>query len=98
MWLSMSTIWAFDDIENNHYLYRSENCMKTFREYLKQHVMEIINFEEKEMIPLRNKEHKSYINQKFVTVAKKSSRINMLMIRNIVELKISAILRIFIFC
>ena len=72
--------------------------MKTFREYLKQHVMEIINFEEKEMIPLINKEHKSYINQKFVTVAKKSSRINMLMIKNIVELKISAILRIFIFC
>ena len=72
--------------------------MKTFREYLKQHVMEIINFEEKEMKPLRNKEHKSYINQKFVTVAKKSLRINMPMIKNIVELKISAILRIFIFC
>ena len=61
--------------------------MKTFREYLKQHVMDIINFEKKEMIPLRNKEHKSYINQKFLTVANKSSRINMLMIKNIVELK-----------
>ena len=27
----MSTIWAFDNIENEHTLYRGENCMKKFR-------------------------------------------------------------------
>ena len=25
---SMSTIWAFDDVENKHSLYHWENCMK----------------------------------------------------------------------
>ena len=34
--------------------------------------MEIINFEEKEMIPLTNKEIKSYEKQKYVIYAKKS--------------------------
>ena len=29
---SMSTIWAFDHIENKHILYRREDCMKKFCE------------------------------------------------------------------
>ena len=27
---SMSAIWTFDNIENNHALYRGEDCMKHF--------------------------------------------------------------------
>ena len=27
---SMSTIWAFDEIENKHRLYRRKDCMKKF--------------------------------------------------------------------
>ena len=27
---SMSTIWAFDNIQNKHTLYRGEDCMKHF--------------------------------------------------------------------
>ena len=27
---SMSTIWAFDHIENKHILYRGKDCMKKF--------------------------------------------------------------------
>ena len=27
---SMSTIWAFDNMENNHTLYGGEDCMKHF--------------------------------------------------------------------
>ena len=27
---SISTVWAFDNIENRHSLYRGEDCMKSF--------------------------------------------------------------------
>ena len=30
LWISMSTIWAFDHIENKHILYRGKDCMKKF--------------------------------------------------------------------
>ena len=29
---SMSTIWPFGDIDNNHDIYRSEDCMERFYE------------------------------------------------------------------
>ena len=32
----MSTKWAFDGIENNHYVYRGKDCMKKFCESLKE--------------------------------------------------------------
>ena len=44
---SMSTIWAFDSIENKHTLYRGEDCMKKFCETLRKHMKNIINFEKK---------------------------------------------------
>ena len=50
-------------MENKHDVYRDEDCMKKFCEFLREHTMEIINFEKKKMIPLTNKEHKSCLNQ-----------------------------------
>ena len=44
---SMSTIWTFDYIENKHTLYRGKDCMKNFCESLREHVKNIIDFEEK---------------------------------------------------
>ena len=44
---SMSTIWAFDHIENKHTLYRGENCMKKFCESLREHARNIVDFETK---------------------------------------------------
>ena len=41
---SMSTIWAFDHIENKHTLCRGEDCMKKFCESLREHVKNIIDF------------------------------------------------------
>ena len=40
----MSTIWAFDNIENKHTLYCGENCMKKFCTSLKEHATNVINF------------------------------------------------------
>ena len=43
----MSTIWAFDYIENKHNLYRGKDCMKTFCESLREHAKNILDFEKK---------------------------------------------------
>lgn len=59
----ISTIWSFDDIENKHEVYRSKDLIKTFFESLKEHVINIINLDKKQMIPLTNKEQESYGNQ-----------------------------------
>ena len=39
---SMPTISSFQYIENKYDLYRGKDCMKTFFEYLGEHVMKII--------------------------------------------------------
>ena len=44
---SMSTIWAFDKIENKHTLYCGEDCMKTFCTSLRDPDINVINFENK---------------------------------------------------
>ena len=46
---SMSTISSFRSIENKHDVYRSEDCMKRFCEFLKVHSMKIINSKKKIM-------------------------------------------------
>ena len=51
----MSTIWAFDHIENKHTLYRGEDCMKKFCISLRKHATNLINFEKKKMLPLTKK-------------------------------------------
>ena len=44
---SMSTIWAFDDIENKHTLYRGKDCMKKLCKSLREHAKNIIDFGKK---------------------------------------------------
>ena len=51
----MSTIWAFDNIENKHTLYCAEDCMKKFCTSLREHAANAINFEKKKMLPLTKK-------------------------------------------
>ena len=56
----MSTIWAFDHIENKHTLYCGKGCMKKFWESLREHAKNIIDFEKKKMLPLTKEELKSH--------------------------------------
>ena len=44
---SVSTISSFKTIENKHGIYRSKYCMKKFCESLREHVVDIINFDKK---------------------------------------------------
>ena len=65
------SICSFDDTKNRRYFYRGKDCIEKFCKDLKELGTEIINFEEKEMIPLTNKEIKSYEKQKVCHICKK---------------------------
>ena len=64
------SICLFDDTKNRRYFYRGKDCIKKFCKDLKELGMEIINFEEKEMILLTNKEIKLYEKQKVCYICK----------------------------
>ena len=55
----MSTIWAFDNIENKHSFYEKD-FRKKFCISLKEHAARVINFEKKKMLSLTEKELKSH--------------------------------------
>ena len=55
----MSTIWEFHHIENKHSLYRGEDCIKNFCEFLREHAKNIVDFEKK-MLSLTKKEVNSH--------------------------------------
>ena len=64
------SICSFDDTKNRHYFYRRKDSIKKFCKDLKEIGTEIINFEEKEMIPLANKLIKSNEKQKVDHICK----------------------------
>ena len=43
----MSAVWAFDNIENKHSLYRGKYFMKTFSISLEENAANVIHFEKK---------------------------------------------------
>ena len=43
----MSTVLAFNNIENKHTLYRGEDCVKKFCNSLREHAKNIIDFKNK---------------------------------------------------
>ena len=66
------SICSFDDTKNRRYFYRGKDCIEKFCKDLKELGTEIINFEEKELIPLTNNEIKSYEKQKYAIYVKES--------------------------
>ena len=52
--------------------YRGKDCTKKFSKELKEYSTKIINFKEKDMIPLTDEEIEFYEKQKYVTYLKKS--------------------------
>ena len=47
----MSTVWAFDGIENMHDVHRDKDGMKRFCESFKEQAMKINKFGKKKMLP-----------------------------------------------
>ena len=64
------TNYSFDESKNKLVFYKGEDCMERFCKDLREHAMKIVSFEEKEMIPLTDKENKFYEKQKLVTSAR----------------------------
>ena len=63
--LSMSTMSSFRRIENEHDVYKSNDCLKKFCEYLREHAMKIINFKKKKMKLLTMEQQESHANANF---------------------------------
>ena len=72
----MTTIWTIYGIEKKNDVYKGEDYMEKLCESLRENKMNIINFRKRRMIPLTNKEYKSYLNQKSCLICKKCSKIN----------------------
>ena len=68
---ALCSICSFDDTKNRCYFDRRKDCIEKFCKELKEIGTETINFEEKEMIPLTNKQIKSYEKQKVRHICKK---------------------------
>ena len=52
---SVPTIWFFHHIENEHIVYCRMNCLKKFCESLREHAKNMIDFENKKVLPLTKK-------------------------------------------
>ena len=60
----MFTRCSFNKEENKLNCYREKDCIEKLCNKLKELAMEIINYEEKEMVPLTHEENKYHICQK----------------------------------
>ena len=88
---SLSTHCSFDSTKNKHDYYRGKDCMKNFCKDLRKHATKIIDCEKKDMIPLTDKENKSYHKQKVCHICKKKLLLIMI-IKNIIKSEIIATL------
>ena len=57
---SLDLVSSFDSKQNKHNFYRGKDCIKRFCSDLKELATKIIDYEEKEMIPLTDDENKFY--------------------------------------
>ena len=57
---SLHLVSSFDSKQNKHNFCRGKDCIKRFCSDLKELGTKIINYEQKEMIPLTDKENKFY--------------------------------------
>ena len=65
----ISTISSFRSLKNKHDVYRGNDCMKKFCEFLTEHAMKIVNFRKK-MKLLTKEQQESYGNVKICYICK----------------------------
>ena len=74
----MPSISSLRNIENKHDVYRGTDHMKTFCEFLREHVMKIISFKKRKMRFLTKELQKSYENAKICYICKEKLKYNYL--------------------
>ena len=70
---SLCTNCSFDATKTKLDCYRGKDCMERFCKDLRQHAIKMIDYEKREMIPLTDKERKSYKKLKTCFICKKES-------------------------
>ena len=68
---SIDLVSSFDSKQDKHSFYRGKDCTKKFSKDLNKHAIKIINFKEKDMIPLTDEEIIYYEKQKLCHICKK---------------------------
>ena len=68
----MSLICSFDETKNRRKFYRRKDCIKKFCNDLTELATEMIDYKEKEIIPLTDKEINLYERQKVCHICKGS--------------------------
>ena len=68
---SIDSVSSFDSKQGKHSFNRGRNCTEKLCEDLKKHAFQIINFKEKDIIPLTDKEIEYYKKQKVCHICKK---------------------------
>ena len=68
----MSAIWTFDNIKIKHSLYRGGGCMNKFCISLREHAVNVINFEKKRMLPLTEEKIKLHRDLTVCYICRKS--------------------------
>ena len=63
--------FPFDLTKNKHGYFKGEDCIEMFCKKFKNLALEIINYKEKEMIPLADEEKEFYEKQKVCHICKK---------------------------
>ena len=66
----MFTSCSFSEKENKLNYYRGKDCIEKLCKKLKESAMKIIDYEEKEMIPLTHEENKFYREQEAFHIRK----------------------------
>ena len=67
---SLDLVSSFDPKQNKHSFYRGRDCAQKVCKDLEQHTIKIINFKEKDMIPITNKDIDSSEKQKVCHIFK----------------------------
>ena len=73
---AMFTKCSFDGAENKLDYYRGRDCIEKLCKKLKEHTIKIINYEEKEMIPLTDEENKPYEEQEICHICEEKFCLN----------------------
>ena len=68
---ALSLICSFDSKESKHNFYRGRDCIKRFCSDLKDLGRKIVNYKQKEMIPLTDSKKKYYKEQKVWYICQK---------------------------
>ena len=69
----MSTICAYDHLENKHTLYHERDCMKKFCESVRKQAKNATDFEKKKLLAFTKVVLKSHQDAKYVTFVETES-------------------------